>query len=284
MNNTNYSQLRKDGKLCGTIKAAKEKRGKRDMSQFVADRPKRVIDRTVLINAGPTLVHAARDRVMSIHSQKSNWEPGVEEDRSSTVATIKTIDNGRYSSRCTFTHYTYSVCVRSCGRVTRNRLVALIGDKRIKMTAPAGWCFGCDEYGLYVVRKRREHTPRFRYHFNSDNLASKSALRNAGIAHERFLIETTKEKQLSARHRRLAIEAGVFVGYQDSRAAGNCHAGTVQWFRSHELNIYKHYPLSVAKSFGDSQFGAVHRTIEAAIVRTVKELKAGFCSLAKIAK
>lgn len=277
----NYSQLRKDGKLCGTIKAAKEKRGKRDMNQYVEKRPKRVIDRTVLIHAGPTLVHTVRAHVMS-NSRKKNWNYGVSEDRSSKHGTTRTVDEGRYSSRCTFTHYTYDVCVRSCGRVTRNRLVALIGDKRIKMTAPAGWCFGCDEYGLYVVRKRREHTPRFRYHFNSDNLENKSALRDAGIAHERFLIEATTKKQLSAKCRRQAIEVGVFVGYQDSRAAGNCHAGTVGWFRSHGLSTYKHYPLDFAKSLDND--GPVHRTIEAAIERTAKEINAGFCSLAKIAR
>ena len=281
MMTANYSQLRKDGKLCGTIKAAKEKRGKRDMSQFVADRPKRLIDRTVLITAGPKLVQAVRQSVI-YGSRKKNWNYGVTEDRTSTHGTTLTIDEGRYSSRCTFTHYTYSVAVRCCGLVTRNRLVALIGNKRIKMTAPAGWCFGCDEYGLYVVRKRREHTPRFRYHFDSDNLESKSTLRAAGIAHERYLIDLKQKRWATARQNKKAIELGVFVGYQDSRAAGNCHAGTVQWFRSHGLSIHKHYPLDVAKSFDDdSQVG---RVIDAAIERSTRDLDAGFCSLAKIAK
>lgn len=279
---TDYSALRKSGKLYGTIKRAKELRKQRDRLQESYYPQKRL----ELIPLPSELRSMAMSNAYDRYPRRKNWlTPSP--DATSKRPTVQEIDNGRYSSRCKYTHWTYRPQIRCCGIVTKKRLLWFHGENKTLMFAPKGWKFGRDNLGLYIVRNK-ENRVEFRYHFSGDDLVNKSTLRNAAIEHERTQIESAKRKTEESRNakkiaklKKLALKLGVFVTARDSVNSGNCGVGTKRWADDHGFDIRKSYPMETILRAGKMNGNKyqVERACEAALLRTVKDLDKGYCEL-----
>ena len=270
-----YSSLRRAGKLTGTIKDAVktwEKRHERKPSVY------KFREQKILILLSSVHVNEANRIAKNDHPLRKDWnypEPG-------TITRVEVIDNGRYSSRCTYTHYTYTPLYRSWGKCTAGHLIAFVGPNHYRMTPPAGCKFGTDGYGMYVVRIRHAHRKFFRYHFESADLANKSTLRSALKQHEkkqRDAIKSDRESNLRKGIRSDVIGNGlVYVGFRDSITAGNCAAGTKAFCDHHGLDARNWYPLQAVIRF-QKYDSRIKRVINAAIDRTVADIQRGYCQV-----
>jgi hypothetical protein len=277
---TNYSQLRKAGLLSGTIKNATAKRRHRDklacatvpQAGYVPI-PLGAVDSAQV----GSLARAKRPRVQRWTGARARWSRrGRRKDAPDWG--IEEIDCGRYSRGCTFRVIDYAPWVASYGYTTGTRLIATVWGTRYRYRAPRGWVFGRDDLGIYLVRVR-ETRVSYRYHLTSDDVrGGVAAIRAAGIRHE---TGQRAAKRAAITARRLADadaltlqRVGVFVSIDDSRAAGNCVAGTIKWGTRHGLDHAKCYPVEVIERLAATH-PSVSRVIDAAKRRTLDDVKRG---------
>ena len=274
-----YSKLRKAGRLTGTIKAAKAKRKARDVLRrqgcrsgptgFVAI-PLGVDDEHAVYllsrNARPRIqrwVSPAAEVRRLPRSAPPAW--GVSED-----------DVGNYKGR--FRQYRktdYTPTVASYGRATATRLYASIWAVPRQYRAPRGWHFGTDYLGIYLIRKK-ERRDRYRYHLTSDDVrGGLAAMRRAAIVHDTGQRAASRCQKVEAAKLR-GVE--IWVGLEDSRAAGNCRAGTVAWAGHHGLDHGRHYPARVIERL-ERHHPSVGAVLEAARRRALQDLDRGFCAV-----
>jgi len=116
------------------------------------------------------------------------------------------IDNGNYSRKCTFTHYTYERIVESWGRVVGGKLTARIdmtddGVQVIRLQPWRGWHWELDNEGIKIVdaQGRRD------YHPTAHDLLRMEMPELARLARENHLkrvAETKRQAKSKAAQRR----------------------------------------------------------------------------------
>jgi hypothetical protein len=277
-----YSKLRRENRLGGTIVAAKAKRDHRDnLARHparrtgyrlipIGDYDLRIVTR--LAKAARPRVRrwvGARARNKSVGATFDGRGWGVHED-----------DAGRYSARCRYRKIDYGPWVSSYGYVTATHLVARIWDSRYRYRAPRGWVFGRDDLGIYIVRLR-EKRESYRYHLSSDDVrGGLSAIRAAGIRHEIAQRAATKRARLLLRADKVGAAElaryGVWISVADSRKAGNCASGTIAWALQNGLDPGRRYPSAVIARLAATH-PSVSRVLAQARHRTREELAQGFC-------
>ena len=278
-----YSQLRRAGRLHGTIKRAMQLRLERDGRKTSITRP-----RTELIPLPLDVRTELEAWARHAYPQRRNWECGGPSRKLGRVVT--TTYHGRYSSSCTYERLSYTPYTRSCGTCSKRTLLWFLESDTLRLRAPAGFQWGRDSIGLYIVRDRLSSNPRFRYHFWGSDLENLRCLRTKSIKHEREVRETLARERKRAREkaaaerertrrRNRALRLGVFVGMEDSRRAGNCAAGTIRWGEQHNLDHRRHYRLEVIQRLGERNGHAqqVSAAIDAAIERTLLDAERGYC-------
>lgn len=289
---THDRQLKNAGKFYGTFQRANELRKQRLAAKDVPAPTMQVWrgtvwQRTAIIEPDDDLVVAAASAARTKYPHRKNWI-SPEADRCSKCVLVHEVNNGRYSSRCTYTHWTYRPMIRSCGIVSRRRLLWFRGSAMRKMIAPKGYRFGRDDLGLYVERSTNARI-EFRYHFCGNDLKNKSTLRAAYLEHEqrqhaaakKVAARVRSEKQY-AKLRQMADKLGVCVMVRDSLASGNCEIGTIRWMEQHSIpRATVSLPVSVVKrlSSHNGHRRQAERAIEAAYTRTVADLERGYCTL-----
>jgi hypothetical protein len=270
-----YSRLKAAGKLTGTLKECREKRAKRDALK----RSKKVA-KTVVIPFGRRCSRIVRDRAVSDHPRKQNWA-GCQElrDRKTNYVTVHTEDVGKYGGQYRkYTCYIYHPATRSFGLCTPKRLLWFYWKGHGTLKAKRGWHFGRDTLGLYV-QKNSDKRDIFRYHFTMDDIQSGMLWDNAALHREGQEVSLARETNYG-KYMQKAKELGVYVTMQDSRASGNCAAGTISFCRSHNLNYRSAYPVEVVERFATNGHAyQVQRAIQAAVERSITDLARGYCLL-----
>ena len=275
-----YQQLKDAGKLHGTIKRARELRESRNTAQSIVA-PETLLERRRALIAGPGLTSAVNwRRISDAHSRKKNW-------RDSKPCFGKTslvkIDLGRYSSRCTYTHYEYRIDVECWGRALGSKLYWHFDGKVSVFTAPRGWEWRIDANGVVL---RMIGTPEIDFHPNVDNLQTLSVRGMCQTARDNYAIrrKTERENAASIRQQRdllkRAEREGATVCLRDSLRAGNCSAGTVQWANSAKLDTRKHYRPSEIMGAAKPNDRRVSIVIAVALRRHREEMERGFAILA----
>jgi hypothetical protein len=284
-----FRQLKKAGKLTGTISGCVEKAMARQESRVeVRSKPTychlqfSLPELTTLIPLGDIDEERADSRAMEDFPRRKRWI-GAEAGYRNFVAEV---NEGRYSRSCTFAKINYMPTMRSCGRVTQKHLVAFVGERHIRFAAPRGCEFGRDRNGLYLVHSKNAHREEYRYHFDSDEVRhGRTALHKALLAHVRGRKELAKEKRLASQHEAAVRQneaavrkLGVWVRFRDSIAAGNCPAGTRSWCQQRQLNPRRAYPLKVVEKLAEKNSLAA-RACRVAVERAVEDYARGYCEL-----
>ena len=170
--------------------------------------------------------NSAMQRAMAQHKSRQNWESPRPGDGS-----VETIDNGRYSRSCSYTHYTYrpTYVSRATLAPRNNSIVYETRSRSRQLVAPAGLYWSHDADGLMLIRK----SDGMDYHPTSEDLLARNfatRVRRAMAENykKRALLRKYKTEQavldylLRSNRRRVSLRAM-------SRAAGNCEAGTESW-------------------------------------------------------
>ena len=165
----------------------------------------------------------------------SNWEYPRPSIFPRAIGEYDSIDNGRYSSRCKYTHWTYSPRYTSFGIITLGGRVMLYrrgftGSLKSRiLPAPSGMLWTIDN-GLCLVRQ----SDKMDYHPTCEDLQSPrfaSVVREAMARNYAARLAAKQEAKRQARfearfQRDLATTR---VTLHDSRRAGNCIEGSLQF-------------------------------------------------------
>lgn len=195
----------------------------RSLSWWIRNRRPYSGDRRGAIHTLP--LPSARPEVATAHNRKKNWNP-CEPSLFSTD--VDAINHGRYSSRCTYTHYTYTHKIECwgalVGRYLYYRIDTVAGVKVGTVKPVRGWEWKIDANGICLTNGKAD------YHPSADNLLNgMSALAMARVArenHQRRVVADRQEKQF---RRNMQLSR---VTLHDARMAGNCLAGTVRFCQS----------------------------------------------------
>ena len=229
------------------------------------------------IPLGPQDAGTTSTVVRDKYRRLKNWNPPAATTDRTRNRHYQVRDEGRYSLQCTYTHYTYTPCLLSAGRVSPDGSVlgAVIDTGTYTLLAPRGYRWGIDVNGIRLYRAAR---PDDDYHPTSDDV-------RAGSRHIAAQLRTHAEIRRTARRAkrqqdsltRLACAHGVWVSVVDSRAAGNCLAGTLAYCDRHGLVRSKHYRAEVLLRAEDS--ARVRAAIAAAQTRQLTDWVRGYSDL-----
>ena len=170
----------------------------------------------------------------------SKWQPAHPGARRAGLGEYRDQDEGRYSSRCTWTRISHtpvyaSWVVIAFGGIGVCYRWGATGCRTIP--APAGMRFGHDSLGLRLVRM----SDGMEYHPTADDLRSRSFAKRIRAAMAATFTARREAKRAAAR---LAQEAKIMarelgsvrVTLDDSRKSGNCVEGTLR-FAENRLGI-----------------------------------------------
>ena len=179
----------------------------------------------------------ARNLAREKYPHRSNWE-SPEGGKETTVISRS---HGSYSSRCSFTRWSYTPVLKSYAFISRwggNGLLYHHHQGTFVVSAPRGWYWTTDENGLCLKSKS---FPKDDYHPISDDLK-----KGPRFVH-RQAVALRRKRQAKQRESRqdmagmLKGKHGVRVGLHDSHDAGNCDAGTLAFARRHGLDPKGYY-------------------------------------------
>jgi hypothetical protein len=228
-------------------------------------------------------------------SRKKNWNsPESTFGRSQ----IKTNDMGRYSSRCTYTHYTYTRLVQSWGYVVSPKHLYIRIDHNLGLisrllSAPRGYYFSHDKNGIKIVsnsnKKIEYHPTAFDFiHITSSSNKFKDIIQNAKYLYK--VRKDNEKRQRLEKRKKLDTEKyikdaenqGCFVSFVDSILAGNCQAGTEAWAARCGLDKSQHYRPSLLLQHGQKTGNEklVKIAVFQAIRRHQREISQGYSMLA----
>lgn len=213
------------------------------------------------------------------HTRAQNWTPDEPGLSTRAVATAE----GRYSSRCQWTRYSYTQYVESWAVVANGHALTRIytndGVTSIRMRPWRGWHWIVDANGVALVDSsgKRDYHPTA-----SDILSHPSTREIAELAREseKLRAESRRLDKKRSHTIKRADRMGVLVCFADSLAAGNCRAGSLNWARHHGFDIGSHYRPSELLANANGDTGRVAIVIGAAMRRHHLEMRQGFCVVA----
>jgi len=189
--------------------------------------------RTILGLRCGEMASAARNASEAGNRRISNWEPAQPVARRSRLGEYRDCDEGRYSSRCTYTKISHtplyaSWAVIAFGGIGVCYRWGATGCRTIP--APAGMKFDHDSLGLRLVRL----SDGMEYHPNAYDLRVKGF---AGWMRDRMAVIFVARRDAKRAAARLAQEAAIMsrelgsvrVTLDDSRKSGNCVEGTLRF-------------------------------------------------------
>jgi len=197
-------------------------------------------------------------------------------------------NEGRYSSKCTYTKYTYTQKVESWGKVVSDkwlfyRIHTNKGIKNGLLKAPKGWSWQLDSNGIYLGMGKLNYRP------SSDDILSgnlrtmQNAARNNYKVMRQLLLEQRKAEKTRKAELKVFNQKSrhVMVCLTDALKAGNCLTGVSNWANQNKLDPKKHYPL--VKILSLPQDENVGRRLKAvgwlAIKRYEREMEQGYSEL-----
>ena len=216
-----------------------------------------------------------------LYPARKNWltpEPRTRHD----VLGVVDIDNGRYSSRCTYTHWTYKPVVTSYGIVLNAGAVLRwywATDAPVDLAVPHGYRWDRDGHGIRIVSLT---DPRKDYHPDSDDLRhySAAAIRRQALQNFKKRQEVARQKREDEASIRRAEAEGCMVCVADSVRAGNCKAGTISWAKQHRLDPDRHYRPSELLAIMNGTAHKVRLVVTVALRRHRQEMSRGYALIA----
>ena len=248
------------------------------------------------IQCVPIYYDGAVDEPIKLNNErKKNWSS----PKATTEKThVKTINNGSYSKRCTWTRYSYVHMVESWAYLLSSTLIycrihTKSGIQKITLKSPRGWIFSADKNGLLLQKISNK---KIEVHIDASSiirskkywLSEMNRVKSIAISLYKVRKEQEKKSKIASMDQKKlwkfitkADRDGVMVCFRDSYNAGNCIAGTEQFIARCNLNPHCHvkpsYLFRLAES--TSSIDRVKLAIFYAIERHKREMSLGFSVL-----
>jgi hypothetical protein len=188
----------------------------------------------ISIKLGYQTEKTANEIARENNGRMKNWISAAASTNNFRGVRIQTHNLGRYSSRCAYTHYEYSPIITSWGKILAGgkTFAGRVQHRGFKLIAPKGYIFASDPLGVKIQSLDGKKD----YHFSTDEIF------NGGISGMMKILRINvarqmEQKKSAARAKRdaeiYAREIGsVRVTLSDSRRAGNCIEGSLQYAES----------------------------------------------------
>jgi hypothetical protein len=293
-----YSQLRKEGRLHGTIRAAltlwEKRQANKPPEPVYPGRISDAMEEKRWWHAAPTGVplgpkHASEwlDRVQALYPRFQNWKGGAEAAYLREGGRYKLFERGSNNNRHQRSTFKRGVYVNSTATCLGQRVAVLtLGNQVHEVPAPKGYYWGKDALGLKLIGRAGE------YHPDTDDLIAggkecvRLLKRNAQRrkAH-RLVIQLQERTKKEKQKQQLAVlkkaeREGATVCLADSLKAGNCRAGSMSWASLHGLDPSRHYTPSEVLAQANGQADRVAIVVAFALRRHIGEMQRGYCNLA----
>lgn len=269
------SRLQYEGKLVGTISAAKKlhwDRVRQQLEEPVHIKRKRKTEIPLSCDISTEVSVQAKSEMPRVR----NWTgPQASKDRGGIEVTRD--QTGVYGGRKKYPFFVNRIRVTSYGYAFGSRLYARIRNDTYKHEAPRGYVFGTDHLGIYITAKR-EGRSEYRLHLLTHHVQkySKARIRRSWLRHSERRLEAKRQEREQQRVQRdlqvLLSSRDFHVTAEDSRAAGNCMAGTLSWGKGHGLAAGVQYPAKVIAKLAYTH-PSVPRVLLMAAERTLHERK-----------
>lgn len=139
---TYYSRLRDAGRLAGTIADALRKRDARPAHAPEAPRTlrERLAARKVKVRLDQETRETYERAAAEQNRRRRNWDEVEATTDPAVSLTVREINHGRYSSRCTYNRYTYRPIVHCAALILSPREISFrIENRRKRIKAPRGY-------------------------------------------------------------------------------------------------------------------------------------------------
>ena len=212
---------------------------------------------------------------------------------------LKTNSHGKYSSRCKYERFSYTIQVQSFGYMVNKNTLYFRTDtdqgiisRTIK--APRGFHFAIDHLGFKIQSNAIKSMD---YHFTAIDLlpyaikkndyksgqlmvaiakSNYQARKQVNLKSDIFSPDPKKVNRVIKEAERLKVQISIV----DSIKAGNCLAGTQVWAMRNHLNTSNHYQIqSITDKLDGENRDRVKLVILRAIERTKNELERGYSLL-----
>ena len=212
---------------------------------------------------------------------------------------LKTNSHGKYSSRCKYERYSYTIQVQSFGYMINKNTLYFRTDtdqgiisRTIK--APRGFHFAIDHLGFKI---QSNSIKSMDYHFTALDLlpyaikkndyksgqllvaiakSNYKARKQVDLKSDIFSPDPKRVNKVIKEAERLQVQISIV----DSIKAGNCLAGTQVWAMRNHLSTGNHYQIeSIADKLDGENRDRVKLVILRAIERTKNELERGYSLL-----
>jgi len=177
----------------------------------------------------PILANEANSISRKENSKIKNWDYTTATIDAINHFTTKTINHGRYSSKCRYIRYSYSPMYHSELKIAKSSgeyAEFWQGGKLVKkLWAPSGLKFGWDNNGPLVISKDGTE-----YHFDHSDLKAKNFAQNLRNKLSKTRLARREIKNSQKAQKLLDKELKrVSITIQDSRRSGNCLQGTINY-------------------------------------------------------
>ena len=246
--------------------------------------------RSCVIPLGDNLRLPLERKLYKMYPRRQNWTMAKAEKSESPVYCAE-VNEGQYSSRCTYTKWTYHAAIGSWGFLKGNLgLEFHYGGKISFCKAPFGYSWKKDRLGIFLVSSS---DPEKNYHPCASDLTEYSVKKIRDIllanyrirkdaeklAKKELLIVAKNEKEF-LKKLRVAEKEGMQVCFRDSVKAGNCAAGTSTFARISNLDVTKHYnPTYIYKIGMPIRPAQIPVVLLSALRRHKREMRDGFALL-----
>jgi hypothetical protein len=247
-------------------------------NDYIAMRTERA---TKIVQLGTQDARDLDQQQRSANRRRQNWE--APRAVKNGYARTEEINNGQYSSRCTYTHWSYRPIVGSSALAQGRKLQFTYSGETRHITAPRGWAWRYDTNGVYIYLISNH---KISYHPDSDDLNRTTPAQIAKKCRELYCERRAQERKNRAEAAQIqrliayAKKTRCMVRLQDSIAAGNCAAGTRAWAARHGL-VGEYAPIErIAQTRDDSPNGKrLVLALVAAARRHEGEMRRGYCEL-----
>jgi len=288
-----YRRLQTEGRLHGSFPRAcrirKAREAAAELAELLTIRDL-LQQRVRLILLGTDASTTARDNATDRYPRRQNWElPRATTERLGNYVEILEINNGRYSSRCTYIHWTYRPEVESWGIVLNGTLRYRFRGRCFTFRSPRGYRWGVDGQGIRLCSISR---PGDDYHPDSDDLVVDGTQQTLRSLTAKIRLAATVRRAMARKGRAMARKErtalakvrqvereGCRVRLTDSIRAGNCPAGSANWARQHKLDPTGHYRPTVILALANGRGDRVRLAVTAAVRRHEQEVRQGFCAI-----
>lgn len=219
-----------------------------------ATKPQPIYSRKSASLTDYTLASAAQSAARAANGRISNWEAARATSVIVPLGDYDSIDNGQYSSRCKYTHWTYAPCYTSaltigCGgkaAIYRSGFTGSIFSRLIP--APKGMIWTVDNGPML-----RRASDGMDYHPTAEDCKAKdfaSRIRREMAKNHTARINAKRAAKAAARHEAIFTRdlATTRVTLHDSRRAGNCIEGSLQ-FAEKKLGVSRQEIIAAGHLF-----------------------------------